>query len=411
MDLTRGPNGAPAPAPALEGAHRVGDVVAARTYRPGTRDEVVEAVREAVREKLPLVPWGAGVALTRERAPAGPFAVLDLSALRRIVRWEPDDFTLTAETGVTIESLRATLAARGQELPLEAAEAWGATLGGVVAANASGPRRMALGAPRDRILGARFVTGDGVLARTGGMVVKNVAGHAAHRLLCGSRGALAAIVEVSLKLSPQPPSRAAMVWGADAATLADAARWAGIARRECAVLTLLGRAVAAKHPVLASDAPFALIAGFEADAPWVDAQVAWMRERLGAPRLVVRDASVATLWQQLADFEELPGARLGLSTATRSPAALAALAGSAHAERLVFHAAAGRLHVWPTEGAAAELERTLAPAGFVVIERRGTSSEGAESTGPLRALRHRVRAAFDPAGAFAFGDLWERGGI
>lgn len=402
MDLTRG-------TPALGGAHRVGEVAAARVWTPATREEAAEAVREAAREKLPLVPWGAGVSLARDRAPEGPFAVLDLSRLDRVVRWEPDDFTLTAEAGVKIETLRESLAARGQELPLEAAEAWGATLGGVIAANASGPRRTALGAPRDRILGARFVTGDGVLARTGGMVVKNVAGHAAHRLLCGSRGALAAIVEVSLKLLPLPPARVACVWGADEALLRDTARWAGIARRECAVLTVLGRDVAAKHPVLASDAPFALIAGFEDDAAWVDAQLAWMRDRFGAPRLTVRDGSVATLWQQLADLEELPGARLTATTATRSPVALAPLLGTTHAPRVVFHAQAGRLHAWPAAGVANELERALASTDFVALERRGLTSTPDARPAALRALRRRVREALDPARAFAFGERWERG--
>ena len=119
---------------------------------------------------------------------------------------------------------------------------WGATLGGVLTANASGPRRRHFGGPRDRILGARFVTGDGVLARTGGRVVKNVAGHAVHRLLVGSHGALGVFVEASLKLPPQPPARLALVWGMDVVQLSDRTRWARWPRREPAVLTVLAAA-------------------------------------------------------------------------------------------------------------------------------------------------------------------------
>src|SRR6185503_9728164 len=100
--------------------------------------------------------------------------------------------------------LRAALAARGQELPLEGAREERATLGGVLAANAVGPRRRFFGSPRDRILGACYALGDGTLARAGGKVVKNVAGYGIHRLLCGSRGGLAVLLEASLKLLPAP---------------------------------------------------------------------------------------------------------------------------------------------------------------------------------------------------------------
>ena len=246
------------------------DLAPARAWRPESAAEVAEAVHTARAEGLALVPWGGGVALSRQEAPARFDVALDLSALRRIVVHEAEDFTITAECGITLQDLREALAAHRQELPLEAAEAWGATLGGVLAANASGPRRRHFGGPRDRILGARFVTGDGVLARTGGRVVKNVAGHAVHRLLVGSHGALGVFVEASLKLPPQPPARLALVWGMDAVQLSDRTRWAGWPRREPAVLTVLGRALTSLHPVLASDAPFAVIAGFEDDPAGIE---------------------------------------------------------------------------------------------------------------------------------------------
>lgn len=410
MDLKRDANGAVAPltAHAPGHAHAVGGVAPVRVWAPRARDEAADAVREAAREKLPLVPRGGGVSLTRGAAPAGPFAVLDLRALARIVRYEPDDYTLTAEAGITIGALRDAVTASGQELPLEAAIAGEATLGGVFAANASGPRRMRFGSPRDRILGARFVTGDGVLVRTGGGVVKNVAGHAVHRLLCGSRGALAAIVEVSMKLPPRTLARAAMVWGADAARLTHEATWAGFARREPAVLTVAGRALAESHAALRTDAPFTLIAGFEDEPSWVDAQVAQLRERVGEPVRVLRDADAAALWQVLADLEETAGPRLTCTTASLTPPALAPLPGTPHAERVLFHAAAGRLHAWPAADAAA-LAQVLAGAGFATIEARGADVPGAEPVPALRALRGRIRAALDPAGVFAFGERWAQG--
>jgi len=174
-------------------------------WRPETAAEVADAVRQAGADGLKLVPWGGGVALTREPAPERFDVALDMTGLKRIAIYDPDDYTITVECGITVDELRATLGAKNQELPLEGAESWGATLGGVLAANASGPRRRALGAPRDRILGASFVTGDAVLAKSGGRVVKNVAGHAVHRLLVGSRGALGVIFRLAWTITPSAP--------------------------------------------------------------------------------------------------------------------------------------------------------------------------------------------------------------
>lgn len=375
-------------------------------WRPESAAEAADAVRQAASEKLALVPWGGGVALAREAAPERHDVALDLTALNRVTVYDPDDFTVTAECGITLAELHATLAAQRQELPLEGAEGWGATLGGVLAANASGARRRAFGSPRDRILGASFVTGDGVLARTGGRVVKNVAGHAVHRLLVGSRGGLGVLLEASLKLLPQPPARAAMLWGADAALLADENRWRDWPRREPAALTVIGRAIAARNPVLASDALYAVVAGFEDDASWVADCAAFARDSLGAARVKVQDASVPPLWQQLADTEEMPGVRLTFTTSANTPDAIAFLHGRPVAERLVFHAACGRLHLWPAEDEAATLVAELTGRGFALVGVRGVALPARSPDGPILLLRSRLRAALDPASVFALGGRW-----
>jgi FAD/FMN-containing dehydrogenase len=372
-------------------------------WRPETAAEAAEAVRQCSADGLKLVPWGGGVSLRRERAPERYDVALDVTALKKVTIYDPEDFTVTAECGITLDDLRATLGAKQQELPLEGAESWGATLGGVLAANASGARRRTLGSPRDRILGASFVTGDGVLAKSGGRVVKNVAGHAVHRLLVGARGGLGVLVQASLKLLPQPRARAAMIWGCDAAALADAARWRDWPRREPAALTVLGRAVAGLNPVLASDAPFAVIAGFEEDAAWVEDCAEFARRTLGTPRLKVQDASVPPLWQQLADAEEMPGVRLTFTTSANTPDAIAFLAGRPVAERLVFHAACGRLHLWPAEEEAARLVNEAAGKGFALVEARGARTTLGEAATSVAGLRKALRRAMDPGGVFALG--------
>ncbi len=370
-------------------------------WRPESATEVADAVRQAAAEGLKLVPWGGGVALSREAPPPRYDVALDMTALRRITVYDPEDFTVTAECGITVADLREELTAKRQELPLEAAESWGATLGGVLAGNASGARRRAFGSPRDRILGARFVTGDGVLAKTGGRVVKNVAGHAVHRMLVGSRGTLGVFVEASLKLLPQPPARLAMVWAADATTLADETRWRDWPRREPAALSVLGRAIAATNPVLASDAPWSVVAGFEDDAAWIADCAAFAHRSLGAARLKVQDASVPPLWQQLCDTEEMPGARLTFTTSANTPDAIAFLHGRPVAERLVFHAPCGRLHLWPVVEEAAELVRELSGRGFALIEARGAGLPSIAPGGATAVLRQRLRETLDPCGVLA----------
>jgi glycolate oxidase FAD binding subunit len=332
---------------------------------------------------------------------------LDLTGLDAIVEYDPEDLTLTAQCGVTVAALRERVAARGQELPLEAARAALATLGGTLAANTSGARRLRFGAPRDRILGARFVLGDGTAARSGGKVVKNVAGYGLHRLLCGSRGGLGVILEASLKLMPAPETRRALVFGTDAAALRDPARWSRLPRLEPAVLTALGAAAAAETR-LEVGAPFAIVAGFEDERAWVERQEAAVRAALGEPRARLEDAAVTALWQALADLEDREGAALTLTTAANTPAALAPLLDQPEATGLVFHATAGRLLLPAAPERAATLVRDLATADFALIEAHGvgTIAPALASQEGVRALRERIRAALDPGATMALGERW-----
>jgi FAD/FMN-containing dehydrogenase len=378
--------------------------------RPASYTEVAETVRACAGRGLALVPWGGGVALSFETIPPPRYDVaLDLGALTDVPIYEPDDYTITAGCGITMAALRARLEERGQELPLECAAEGAATLGGVLACNASGARRLAFGAPRDRLLGARFVTGDGVLARAGGRTVKNVAGHAVHRLLVGSRGGLGVLLEATLKLLPKPPARLAMVHGLDGVALADAARWRGFARLEPAALTVVGRGSMGAHAALATHAPFAVVTGFEGDPAWIESCRAFAMERLGAPATEVRGDDVPPLWRALADAHAQAGPRLAFASAHNTPAGLGALLTGSVAERLLFHAPAGRLHVWPGVNEAEALVRERASAGFALIEMRGLDIDVPTPPAAVLGLRARLAAALDPAGIMAYGPRWRAG--
>src|SRR5580704_580417 len=138
----------------------------------------------------------------------GPILASDITIstcqLKRVLQYEPRDLTVSVEAGLPWNEFASRLAEHGQMAPLDAGFADEATVGGVVAANVSGPRRRLYGSVRDMVIGMTFATLEGKLIRTGGMVVKNVAGLDMAKLMIGSFGTLAAIAVVNFKVFPIP---------------------------------------------------------------------------------------------------------------------------------------------------------------------------------------------------------------
>ncbi len=139
---------------------------------------------------------------------AGPLTPAEteiaLAGLRRVLRYEPRDLTISVEAGLPWAGLSALLENEGQMLPLDPPFASQSTVGGVVSANTSGPRRRLYGSARDMVIGMRFATLQGKLIDSGGMVVKNVAGLDMAKLMIGSFGTLAAIAQVNFRVYPKP---------------------------------------------------------------------------------------------------------------------------------------------------------------------------------------------------------------
>ena len=134
---------------------------------------------------------------------------LTAAGLNRILEHDPGDLTCTVEAGVRLSELRAELAAHGQRLSLD--PPGDPTIGALLARNLSGPLRHRFGAPRDLVLGATLVLGDGTIANAGGKVVKNVAGYDLARLVCGSEGRLAFVARASFRLHPVPKATRTLV--------------------------------------------------------------------------------------------------------------------------------------------------------------------------------------------------------
>ena len=160
-------------------------------------------VEQAAARRSALRLRGGGTKDFYGNAPRG--AILETRGYAGIESYEPTELVVTARCGTPLAELEAALAERGQWLPFEPPHfGEGATLGGCIASGLSGPRRAAAGALRDFVLGAKIVDGRGRLLAFGGQVMKNVAGYDVSRLLAGSLGTLAIIVEASLKVLPRP---------------------------------------------------------------------------------------------------------------------------------------------------------------------------------------------------------------
>ena len=179
--------------------------------KPTTEEDLATIIRDA---KDPLAIQGGG---TRGQAVAG--TPLTVSGLSGITLYDPGALTLVAKAGTPVAEIEAALAGENQMLafePMDHRTLLGTTgeptIGGVVAANVSGPRRVQAGACRDFLLGVRFVDGEGTIIKNGGRVMKNVTGYDLARLMCGAHGTLGVLSEVSLKVLPKPETMATLVY-------------------------------------------------------------------------------------------------------------------------------------------------------------------------------------------------------
>lgn len=174
--------------------------------RVDTIDDIERVQSVATSQDLAIGPIGGRTMLDLGMPPNRYDLALDLTGLNRVVEYEPDDFTITVEAGMTLADLQRHLAVNGQFLPLDHPRFERATLGGICAVGRGGLRRNSFGGPRDWLIGMRMVKADGTAIKGGGRVVKNVSGYDLPKLFAGSLGTLGIIVELTFKLRPQPAS-------------------------------------------------------------------------------------------------------------------------------------------------------------------------------------------------------------
>jgi glycolate oxidase FAD binding subunit len=202
------------------GGYAVDGLTPKHVVRPASVDELAAVVRGANADGLAIIPWGGGTQMGLGNVPSRYDVGLDLTALNDVLRYDPDDMTMSVQAGCRLDDLNTMLDEHRQVLPVDTAYPERATIGGMTAVGASGPRRMGYGPLRDLIIGMSVMSVDGVITKAGGQVVKNVTGFDMMRLHHGALGSLGIILSVNLKVIPKPQSERTVI--ATYSSLADA---------------------------------------------------------------------------------------------------------------------------------------------------------------------------------------------
>ncbi len=252
--------------------------------RPASVADLCALVKATRAAKHGLYPVGGRTALDQGLPPSKPGVACDTTALSAVLDYPARDMTITVQSGITVAALQTALAKEGQWLPVEVPSPERATLGGAVATNASGPRSYGYGTLRDYVIGISFVTDDGVEVKSGGRVVKNVAGYDLMKLQIGALGTLGVVTQLTLKVKPKPEASAAVACSCDSAALGAVLDTLAASKTRPIAVELLnpaaGRAGGVSPP--SSEAGWALLVAFEEKSPSVRWQVETLLTELKA---------------------------------------------------------------------------------------------------------------------------------
>ncbi|MDR3374330.1 MAG: glycolate oxidase subunit GlcE [Ancalomicrobiaceae bacterium] len=386
------------------------------TLCPSSEAEVLDILAAAIGDCVPLAPTGLGTKAGIGRPVK--HARLDLSGLAGVILYEPEELVVTVRAGTPVDEVVELLAGKGQQLAFEP-PVWrtpdgGAsrgTIGGLVAANLSGPRRLKAGAVRDHILGVRGVSGRAEAFKAGGRVVKNVTGYDLARGLAGSWGTLAVLTEVTFKVLPKAETELTLaVAGLAPAHAVEALTGA---------MHLSADVSSAAHLLAAeSGAPFAqeprTVLRLEGFVASVDARAEVVARHLApfGPVERLEAAASADVWAGIRDLGSVGEAGEALWRISLPPASAAVFAdrvAGLEPRRLAFDWSGGLVWLWvddrlPDLGAAVIRAAIAVCGGGHATLIRGQDASRSRidvfepQPAPLAALSARLKAQFDPAG-------------
>ncbi|MGM0585196.1 MAG: glycolate oxidase subunit GlcE [Pseudomonadota bacterium] len=379
--------------------------------QPSSEAELSEAVAGL---DAPVEIRGGGTRLALGR-PVQAAETLSTAGLSGIRLYEPGALTLVAGAGTPLSEIEAALAAEGQRLafePMDHRPLLGGegepTLGGVVAGNISGPRRIQAGACRDSLIGVRLIDGQGRIIKNGGRVMKNVTGYDLVKLMAGSWGTLGILTELAFKVAPMPEAAAQLALRG----LDDARAVAAMT----AAMTSPFDPTGAAHLPDAEGGPLTLIR-LEGFAPAVAYRAGRLREtlaRFGEAEVQDDPATVTQTWAALRDlrsFADRPGAVWKISVPpSHGPEVVAETA----PEAALYDWGGGLVWLLVPEGEDAQAEAIRAAAarhrGHATLVRASAPVRAAVGAfhpepAPLAALSEGVRAKFDPRGVLNPGRM------
>jgi len=350
---------------------------------------------------------------------------LDLSRLSGVTLYEPDELVLTGGAGTPLREIEARLSASRQILafeppdlgPLYGLPSGQATLGGIIACNLSGPRRVKVGAVRDFVLGCTAVNGRGEIVKTGGRVMKNVTGYDLCKLITGSFGTLVTIAEATLKVLPAPEEvRTLAIPGLDDASAILTMNKALGGAQDVSAAAHLPCDAARRMPLGTFDAAVTLLR-LEGTAASVAERLATLQKEIGMAGAVLGEGESLAAWRAVRDvapFIEDKGEALW--RVSLPPTAGAAMIRELGEGLRYFYDWGGGL-VWlvlPAEGdgGAAKLRGAIAAVGGhatlvrASVTLRASVDVFQPQDPPLAALSRRVKESFDPLGRFNPGRMY-----
>ncbi|MCF1707460.1 FAD-binding protein [Tabrizicola sp. J26] len=360
--------------------------------RPQSETELAELIRSA---NGPLAIRGGGTRMIGRAASGERLETVELSSIRL---YEPGALTLVAGAGTPLAEIEAVLAAEGQRLPFEPPDMRGllgsegqSTIGGVVAANASGPRRVQAGACRDSLIGVRFVDGSGTIVKNGGRVMKNVTGYDLVKLVAGSYGTLGVLSEVSFKVLPAPEAEATLL-------LSDL----DPVRAVEAMSAALGSPFEVTGAARQVDGTTAFrVEGLDLSVRYRVGRLTELLGRWGDPQVELGTAS-AGRWAEIRDVKAFHGREGDVWRLSVAPSTAPGLLDRLDAEALQLDWGGGLIWALVSEGT--DLRARLGPiAGHATLVRasepiRAMIPAFPPEAPPIAALTRGLRARFDPRG-------------
>jgi glycolate oxidase FAD binding subunit len=376
--------------------YAIGSKIPERVLYPTNEQEAAQMLLAARNAGEAVVPAGGATMLDVGNVPSRYIQAVVTDRLTGIVEYNPGDLTIVVRAGTTLAEVEAELGQHRQFLSVQAPFPERATIGGALAANMSGPLRLAYGTPRDAVIGTRVALPNGQVAKSGGRVVKNVAGYDLSKLFIGSFGTLGIIVEAAFKVFPCPlVRRVLVVAGADVPATMDLA--SSVVRRGPGLLSLVVVNESLAHTMkLHGPSMIAVVGGTPEATEELIAAIAAGAQPSPTRVLLAPESDCAM--EAIRDFPGRATARLSV----RALRPHADLADSPEVETLSYPTIGTtfvRAPSWESEDVTSLRQAVARFGGNVAVWRRSPALAGAPTWGEVGAelaLMRAVKAVFDP---------------